>query len=534
MKFSKFLSITLLSLMLASCNNPSGGPAGGSDKGKTTVTLWAWGDEDEVNVFQNLAREYNANNQDNVYINFVKRPSNSYYSGLETALTGRQAPDIFYVGDSMVKRYAKAGYLEDLTSYINSSSEIDLDDIWKTLMERYQFNPNTYQNSADAEIWGLPKDISPTVIFYNEDAFKAQGITVISAKDDDGDGKVTFNGNTYDAIGYDATNKVFNNKIAMTFEELDAISKILSTGKTNASKNQTRWAYYSSWWFYAGWSVGGDCIQFTESNDAAYNGGYYEFTLDNDNPNYRVLKDCTVNSNSYKAGEFVSFDDINYLAENSSKASELVGDGSLKALPSIRDMFEYWVSYFKEGYSPKPMDIGNSLSLFTSQDVAMYVDGRYDVVTFREDCNFAWDVAPLPRHKDGVSAGHSGSMCISMSKKSKVKAEAFKAIEYLSGKTGQDALAKTGFNVPNQISLAKDPNANFLNSELRPYNNEIFLDAAEVQKGGDWTYLADDVWIELWAPTLNTDVLNGSKTIDSLFSEYKKTVNDYLKTYTQK
>ena len=153
MKFSKFLSITLLSLMLASCNNPSGGPGGVGDKGKTTVTLWAWGDEDEVNVFQNLAREYNANNQDNVYINFVKRPSNSYYSGLETALTGRQAPDIFYVGDSMVKRYAKAGYLEDLTSYINSSSEIDLDDIWKTLMERYQFNPNTYQNSADAEIW---------------------------------------------------------------------------------------------------------------------------------------------------------------------------------------------------------------------------------------------------------------------------------------------------------------------------------------------------------------------------------------------
>ena len=43
MKFSKFLSITLLSLMLASCNNPSGGPGGGSDKGKTTVTLWAWG-----------------------------------------------------------------------------------------------------------------------------------------------------------------------------------------------------------------------------------------------------------------------------------------------------------------------------------------------------------------------------------------------------------------------------------------------------------------------------------------------------------
>ena len=139
----------------------------------------------------------------------------------------------------------------------------------------------------------------------------------------------------------------------------------------------------------------------------------------------------------------------------------------------MRETFEYWISYFKNRLSPKPEDISNQTSLFTNQDVAMYVDGRYQVVEFRKNANFAWDVALLPRHADGISAGHSGSMCLSMSKKSNAKDKAFKIIEYLSGPIGQDALAEKGFNVPNQMSLAYDETKNFLNSTLRPYNNEF-------------------------------------------------------------
>ena len=84
------------------------------------------------------------------------------------------------------------------------------------------------------------------------------------------------------------------------------------------------------------------------------------------------------------------------------------------------------------------------------------------------------------------------------------------------------------------MSLARDESKNFLSSSLRPYNNEVFLDAASYQKGGDWTYLADDYWIEMWAPTLNGDVLNGVKTQQQLFALYKDKVNARLKEYTKK
>ena len=71
-------------------------------------------------------------------------------------------------------------------------------------------------------------------------------------------------------------------------------------------------------------------------------------------------------------------------------------------------------------------------------------------------------------------------------------------------------------------------------SELPPYNNAVFVRAAQAQRGGDWTYLPDDAWIEVWAPTLNGDVLNGVLTVDQLFAYYQQSVNDKLKEYTMK
>ncbi len=521
------IELVLLLALLVGCNTND------NQDGKTTVTLWGWGDQAEIQVFTDLLQEYNKTNNDNIYVNFVKKPSGSYYSSLETNLTGRQSPDLFYVGDSMVKRYAEAGYLEDLSSLISTSDKLDTDDIWPTLMERFQFDPDTFETGEDKPIYGLPKDIGPTVIYYNEDAFKAQGITIISAKDDNNDGKVEFEGKEYKANGYDKDNKVFNNKISMTLEELADISELLIHSQAIASKHQTKWSFYSSWWFFAGWSVGGDCIQFKEVDDDNYKGGYYEFTLDDTKPNYRVLKDVTLNNHDYKANSFVEFYDLEFMQSYKEKDS-LINNGTLVELPSINEMFEYWISLFKDGYSPRPEDISSELALFTNQEVAMYVTGRYDVVQFRKNANFNWDCAPLPHYDGGVVAGHSGSMCLSMAKNSKNKEKAFKVFEHMCGVEGQDALAETGFNVPSQMSLARDPEKNFLNSDLRPYNNEVFLDAAEVQQGGDWTYLKDDTWINIWAPTLNGDVLNGDLSTYELFKRYKAQVNESLKEYTRK
>lgn len=196
----------------------------------------------------------------------------------------------------------------------------------------------------------------------------------------------------------------------------------------------------------------------------------------------------SVNGTAYQGGELISYHDRAKLtAEQKGQCNELA---------SIREVFDFWVSLAtgkdasgKENgnkISPNPNDNIDS-TMFTNQRLAMYVEGRYMVPEFRRDCKFNWDVAPLALWEGGVEAGHSGSMCISMSKNSKNKDAAFELIEYLSGPEGQKELMKTGFNVPNQKSIARSDA--FLVSDQPPYNNAVFVRAAEVQRGGDWTYL---------------------------------------------
>lgn len=523
--------VILLSLAMtfsfAACN---GGGGKLTPDGKKIIEFWGWGDEAETSVFQQLVDQFNAQSE-NVYVNFTKRPSGTYDQSLQTKLGSRQPVDVAFVGDSSIKKFASISatpLIEDLTPYIENSDVINLDDMWDTQMQRFQFDTDTFQYSPNAPIWGLPKDLGPTVVCYNKTAMNLAEITVIENKPIE---EITAEDEKH---GYYVKNnqKYFNNSIPMTWEEMLEIGKILTKEQNPASP--TDFGFYSQWWFFLGWSIGGDVIRFVENDNPAYYGGYWDFTLGDTSRNYIVKKgnSVIVGEKTYTEGEIIGYKDKGLLTENDKlKCIEL---------PSMREAFDFFVS-LDTGKNAQGIDIGNKISpkpsdsidstLFTSGKLAMYVEGRYMVPEFRRDITFEWDVAPLPKHKDGIEAGHSGSMCLVMSSRSKNKAEAFSLIEYLSGPIGQEALVKTGFNVPNQKSLANSEV--FLNSELPPFNNEVFLRAAQIQRGGDWTYLPDDAWIAIWAPTLNGDVRNGYKTIDQLFSLYSNDVKTKLKTYTE-
>ncbi|MDR1093353.1 MAG: extracellular solute-binding protein [Clostridiales bacterium] len=476
---------------LAAC----GGNPDPNAEGKTAIEFWGWGDAAEIAVFKGLVDAYNASARE-VYVNFTKKPSATYDTDTATQMNSRKPPDVVYSADSVVKNWAKNGYIEDLTPYI-AASGFDLDDLWDSQLERFQFETDTFRHTSDAPIWGLPKDLGPTAIFYNKDALNAVGVTVVENM------PIERVGDEDEKHGYYVKDgqKYFNNSIPMTWEELETLSGLLTKSQNPASP--TDYGFYCSWWFMFGWSVGGDVLKFVPSDDPAYKGGWWEFGLNNPAKNY--IKD----------GEFVA-----------------AGTPGAVELPSVKEAFEYWISYSAgKGISPKPNEISVKSTLFTDEKTAMLVEGRYLVPELRRDCGFEWDVAPLAKHRDGVEAGHSGGMCLSVPKKSKNKDAAYQFIEYLSGAEGQEALIPSGFNVPNQKSLAGSDK--FLIDTEPPYNNEVFVRAAQVQRGGDWTFMPDDAWIEEWAPTLNGDVLNGAKTLDDLYA-LVPAVNAKLKTYTKK
>ena len=556
------------------------------------VEFWMYGDDVEMEVYKQLVTEFNKANEGYVTIKLVQKSPDSYSNALTMVLNGKKGPDLFYVGENGFKAMAEAGYLYDISSFVENSTEYDISKMWESAVSRFQYDVTTKTNDGpNKKYYAVPKDIGPTVIFYNETQFKESGVKVISvaaedldafnngAADDRGQTKAQYGiAGTVKEKGYfvDANGqKWFNNQVAMNWEETVALSNVIQ------AKFPSTKGFYTEWWFNYGWSVGGDVIQYIPTTDSTYAGGYWDFTLMDPTPNFIVddnAEPFTINGNTYQPGEVVSYQDklVNetpkVAGQKDESAKEIepavlaaVASGQLEELPSQREAFVEFVrlaattntvvdtvngeKLYGYGVTPYPNSIGGDsgkTSAFATGKVAMLVDGRWNVTNFREqmDGKYEWDVAPLPMYKEydaegnvtvhGVPAGHSGSVGVAINAKTQVPNAAWKFLEYIGGEYGQSVQSKTGFAIPLQKHLAEDDEI-FLQTSQNPRNSKIFIAAAENQKAGDWWYLRDNEWINEWAGVLNGSVRNGNKTLTEFYNsrEFNDTFSTLLK-YTKK
>ncbi len=561
------------------------------------VEFWINGDEYELEVFADLVNRFNEKYKGQIEVDIKQKPSDGYETAVQTALSGSKL-DIFYVGDAGYKSYAEQGLLYDITEYVENSQIYDLSTMWSNVVTRYKYDVNTKLSGTESgRYYGVPKDIGPTVIFYNETEFEKAGIKIISVAAEDleayNDGAKDDRGNTKAAMGlgdvevkeygYFVVNgqKYFNNQVPMSWDETVEISNVLQSSMTNPNA----YGYFTEWWFNYGWSVGGDCIQFVPTTDASHNGGWYDFTLNDDTPNFIVADDVdgsvSVNGTSYKPGEIISYQDKlglnmtssageNYSKTITAEVNALVSEGKLLELPSQREAFTEFVrlaarkdvvvdtvngeKLYGYGITPTPSSIGSDAGktqAFAQGEIAMLVDGRWNVSYFRDPdsgVNFTWDVCPLPMYRDydvdgfgaerevtvhGIEAGHSGSVGLCINNNSSLKAASWKFIEFVASEEGQTAQAAKGFAIPLQKDLANSEV--FLQSEQMPKNSKVFINAAEIQGAGDWWYLTDNAWIDDWAGVLNGDVRNGKKSMTEFFQsmQFNDTYGKLLE-YTKK
>ena len=328
--------------------------------------------------------------------------------------------------------------------------------------------------------------------------------------------------------------RVFNNKIPMTwdvnpstdegFGELIDLARITSGDSyTDAyTKPSTRFGIYYNTWFSLGWSVGANSLQWVNDSSKKL-GGYFDFTMVDKTPNYKVMEGNQVNVNGhvYNGGELIAYTDIKTVDASSSLKNLCY------QLPSAYQATKFYVDLSLRGFSPKP-DVTSSTSqyaIFSSgNQVAMTLDSRYSVGIWRKSIKkegqsngFDWNCAPAPQHVHGIPSGHSGSLAYCIPKNSKHPNEAFKFIEYINGEMGQKTFAKEGYTIPNTKKLSNSPD--FLVEGAKPTNSQIFIDAASYQTVGDWGFLPDKDWINIWASKFNSKVLSGKETLSQAFSE---------------
>ena len=533
---------------LCACGAGGGKPTGGT----TTLQFWGWGDDVEATVFQEITDRFNetVGKELGIKVKYVQKASSSYSSDTALALSGNHTPDIVYVEDKFVKSWAEAEYLAQLDGgdfegfdFANAGGTI-----WANAISRYRFDPETATSYADAPLWALPKDIGPTVLYYNANYLKQLQITEISVPEAELASYNAANGTSYKAKGYDSAARVFNNRIAMSWSE------VIELAKEMQKIDGCDYGYYNEWWYAYGWSVGGDVVEYVSD-------GYYKFTLNDKTKNYIVKDDVssvTINGNTYTAGQFISYAD-KAAVTNADKAN-------LNELPSMYDAFlEFVALTVKEGGvvgtgSDGKQKLGYGVSMganslgtadaedyFISGKFGMFVDGRWEVPTLRENMSEnskwgagSWNVAPLPVYKEydaegnvavhGVAGGHSGSMGLAIAEGSNKKEAAFQFLKFVAGEEGQKAQAEAGFAIPNQIALANSDV--FLQPNMDPANAIVFVEAAGVQRPGDWWSLTNSAGIDDWANYLNYTVRENKATVDEMFSKYAEATQEKLYKYT--
>ncbi len=586
----RILAMLLAAIMLLSLCACGGDGA----SGKTTVNLMIGGSVEVSSMFRDMVKQFNATvgEEQKIYIKVTDKGS-----GLSTILSqqlpSNSGPDVTILQDEFFK--VNSGYLEDLTAHVDSTV---VNDLYPSMVSRYHYDTEANTSNSDDPLYALPVYNDATVLYYNKAALEAVGVICISVPADQLDafngGAPDTNGNTKAALGIDVEvpNKgfyrsenpyvpmegetdgkswekpengemmIFNDQIPMNWDEIEDLGMICT--KDHNAASQTKYGYYTEWWFNHAWSVGGDCVEDLSGN------GDWVYTLPSDVPNYIVGEGKSYTGiytgTAYAAGETLDMKDVLEAAKgdtiavktdgtsymtftvNGSDAayrdfSAEIADGTLLALPSTVDAFARFVYLAGEGgikICPTPNVVGSSTPLyFTSGTLALMMERLSFTSYIEKTMRDGWGIAPLPQYKEyedpedpdndtviaaGKLTGHSHGYCIGVSKKAKNKDAAYVFVNWMASE-GQKYMADNGY-----ISVRQSDRETVV-ANMGQKNADVIMELVANAQAGDWWYMPSRGWIDTWATDLNYTVRYGGMSLETFLYKNIENANKALADY---
>ncbi|EMG27797.1 ABC transporter substrate-binding protein [Listeria fleischmannii] len=151
------IPVFVLSIVLGACGGS--GDANNSDEKVITYALW---DKEQASVYQQLAKDFEKENK-GIKVKFEITPFAQYFTKLETAITGKNAPDVFWVNIPRAPDYINNGVLMPLDDV-----KFDKDKIPEQYLKAY---------TSDGKLYGVPKDFDTNALFYNKTMFDEAGVS---------------------------------------------------------------------------------------------------------------------------------------------------------------------------------------------------------------------------------------------------------------------------------------------------------------------------------------------------------------------
>jgi multiple sugar transport system substrate-binding protein len=122
----------------------------------------------EQDVYQKISDDLSAQLADQgITLQYDPAPVTGYLDKLTTEFSAGNAPDIVWIPGASVADYAKPGAIMDLMPMANADPDFALTDYYDAPMKELQ---------EGGHLWGLPRDISTLVIYYNKDMFASKGV----------------------------------------------------------------------------------------------------------------------------------------------------------------------------------------------------------------------------------------------------------------------------------------------------------------------------------------------------------------------
>lgn len=179
MKNSKLLKVfslfIIFAFLLAACGTPTPqateAPAEPANTSAEMVTIrWRTRPDNqaEQDVYQKISDDLSKQlESQGITLQYDPAPVTGYEDKLKAEFSAGNAPDIVWIPGASTADYAQLGVIADLKPYADKDSAFNIADYYEAPMKELQ---------NGGHLWGLPRDISTLVIYYNKDLFKKYNV----------------------------------------------------------------------------------------------------------------------------------------------------------------------------------------------------------------------------------------------------------------------------------------------------------------------------------------------------------------------
>ncbi len=129
------------------------------------LVLASWGSQEEIQAYQQVLRVFQEKNP-GIRVEYINIPSNEYLAKITAMMAAGSPPDVFFINNIDFPGLASRGVLKPLDPFIQRD-KYPTGDIFPGILKAFQWGGAQY---------GLPRDVSNLVVFYNRNLLRKAGL----------------------------------------------------------------------------------------------------------------------------------------------------------------------------------------------------------------------------------------------------------------------------------------------------------------------------------------------------------------------